>query len=109
MNNSFSFNPFYHWDNDGGTAVVAPEEIEEEIAPVRVDETHSNSEDEITFADLGLSQVLLERIQVSGPHQGPRIPVGKLGRVAHDLDWKGVEPGAEQVQLMGCFEGGNER
>ena len=79
MNNRFISTPFYHWDNDGGTAVVEPEEIEEEIAPVRVDETHSNSEHEITFGDLGLSQVLLESITQVGfkkptPIQAAAIP-----------------------------------
>lgn len=80
MNSTFllrGFAPFYHWNTEGGAAVI--DEEEHEVAPVRVDETHSESEDETTFADLGLSQVLLESITQVGfkkptPIQAAAIP-----------------------------------
>ncbi|MCA9833919.1 MAG: DEAD/DEAH box helicase [Thermomicrobiales bacterium] len=75
------FSPMYHWNTDHGTAVMEPEiEEEHEIAPVRVDETHSNNEEVgTTFADLGLSTVLLESISQLGfkkptPIQEAAIP-----------------------------------
>lgn len=73
--------PKYYWNTDHGTAVMEPEiEEEHEIAPVRVDETHSNNEEVgTTFADLGLSTVLLESISQLGfkkptPIQEAAIP-----------------------------------
>ncbi|MCO5228118.1 MAG: DEAD/DEAH box helicase [Thermomicrobiales bacterium] len=73
--------PMYHWNTEGGSAVIDREIDEEhEIAPVRVDETHSSNEEvETTFADLGLSPVLLESITQLGfkkptPIQEAAIP-----------------------------------
>lgn len=86
MNSIFNlrgYAPFYHWNNEGGAAVV--EEEEHEIAPVRVDETAVESEDETTFADLGLSQVLLDSITQVGfkkptPIQAAAIPALMAGQ-----------------------------
>ena len=71
----------YHWNTEPATALVDPQpEDEHEVAPVRVDETHSNNDDvETSFADLGLSPVLLESISQLGfkkptPIQEAAIP-----------------------------------
>lgn len=83
MNSIFlsrSLAPFYNWNNDGGAAVAEPEiEEEHEVAPVRVDETHNTEDNEATFANLGLSDVLLESITQVGfkkptPIQEAAIP-----------------------------------
>ncbi len=89
MNSIFSFRslaPFYNWDADGGAAVADPElEEEHEIAPVRVDETHNTDENEASFANLGLSEVLLESITQVGfkkptPIQEAAIPALMSGQ-----------------------------
>lgn len=72
--------PMYHWNAESGAAVIEPETEEHEVAPVHVDETHTNNEAvETTFGDLGLSQVLLESITQLGfkkptPIQEAAIP-----------------------------------
>lgn len=74
------FAPLYHWDVDGVAAVADREiDVEPEIAPVRVDAHNTNADDETTFADLGLSPVLLESITQVGfkkptPIQAQAIP-----------------------------------
>lgn len=54
--------PFYDWNSEGGAAVADPETDEHVVEPVRVDETHNIDENDASFANLGLSDVLLESI-----------------------------------------------
>ena len=81
-----SLTPFYNWNTDGGAAVAEPE-LEEEhvIEPVRVDETVVADENEASFANLGLSDVLLESITQVGfkkptPIQEAAIPALMQGQ-----------------------------
>lgn len=79
--------PFYNWNTDGGAAVFDPETEEHEVAPVRVDETHDTEDNGASFANLGLSQVLLESITQVGfkkptPIQEAAIPALMSG---HDI------------------------
>lgn len=87
MNSIFSLRsiaPFYNWNTEGGAAVADPDLDEHEVAPVRVDETVVAEENEATFSNLGLSDILLESITRVGfkkptPIQEAAIPALMAG------------------------------
>lgn len=71
--------PFFTWQTEGGSAVADTELEENEVAPVRVDETVVAEDNEADFSKLGLSDILLESITRVGfkkptPIQEAAIP-----------------------------------
>lgn len=90
MNNIFSqrsFAPFYNWNTDGGAAVADPDlDHEHEIESVRVDETHNTEENESSFANLGLSDILLESISQVGFKKPTPIQEAAIPALMEGLD-----------------------
>lgn len=92
MNSIFSQRsktPFYHWNTESGSAVAEPEteEVQEqEIAPVKVDETVVAEENEASFDNLGLSDVLLESIAQVGFKKPTPIQEAAIPALMEGLD-----------------------
>ena len=92
MNSIFSLRslaPFYNWNNDGGAAIAEPEledDHEHEIEAVRVDETVVAAENEASFANLGLSNVLLESISQVGFKKPTPIQEAAIPALMQGLD-----------------------
>ena len=90
MNSIFSLrsrSPFYNWDIESGAAVAEPElEEEHEVAPVKVDETVVSEENEASFANLGLSDVLLESIVQVGFKKPTPIQEAAIPALMEGLD-----------------------